>query len=216
VVSTANNQSASSTPFDIFNRDLNYALSDFDRPHVLQAQGVWELPFGQGQRFGGNVNRATDLFIGGWTLAGQMVAQTGRPMTVYAGTNTISNVVQTPANCSGCSRDAGSVHDEGGLVWYFTPEERAAFSTLAPGEMGNTGRNFFRGPGGYFINLSLAKRTRIVGSQLLEIRVDSTNVTNHPVFGFPTLTTTSQTFGRIRNSVASGSRKIMLGVKYYF
>jgi hypothetical protein len=216
VVSTANNQSASSTPFDIYNRDLNFALSDFDRPHVLQAQGVWELPFGQGQRFGGNVSRAMDLLIGGWTLSGQMVAQSGRPMTVYAGTNTLSNVVQTPATCTGCSSDFGSVHDEDGLVWYFTPEERAKFSIPAPGEMGNTGRNFFRGPGGYFINLSLAKRTRVVGKQILEIRADSTNVTNHPIFGFPTLTTTSTLFGRIRNSVTSGSRKVMLGVKYYF
>ena len=82
--------------------------------------------------------------------------------------------------------------------------------------MGNAGRNYFRGPGGYFINLSLAKRTRIVGSQILEIRADSTNVTNYPIIGFPTLTTTSGTFGRIRNTVTSGSRKIMLGVKYYF
>ena len=216
VVSGANNQSASSTPFDIYNRDLNYALSDFDRPHVFQAQGVWELPFGQGRKYAGNVTRATDMLIGGWQLSGQMVAQSGRPMTVYSGSNTMSNVVQTPANCDGCSPDFGSVHDEGGLVWYFTPEERAKFSIPAPGDASNVGRNFFRGPGGYFINLSLAKRTRVVGSQLLEIRVDTTNVTNHPVFGFPTLTTTTGTFGRIRNTVTSASRKVMLGVKYYF
>jgi hypothetical protein len=82
--------------------------------------------------------------------------------------------------------------------------------------MGNAGRNYFRGPGGYFINLSLAKRTRVVGNQILEIRADSTNVFNHPTFGFPTLTTTLSTFGRIRDTVASSSRQVMLGVKYYF
>ncbi len=216
VVSGANNQSASSTPFDIFNRDLNFAVSDFDRTHVFQAQGTWELPFGQGQRFASDVSRLVDVLIGGWTLSGQMVAQSGRPMTVYAGSNTFSNVVQTPANCDGCSQDFGSVHDEGGLVWYFTPEERAKFSTPAPGEFSNVGRNFFRGPGGYFVNLSLAKRTRIVGNHMIEIRADSTNVLNHPTFGFPTNTITSTIFGRIRNSVISGSRKVMLGVKYSF
>ncbi|HVH55752.1 MAG TPA: carboxypeptidase regulatory-like domain-containing protein [Vicinamibacterales bacterium] len=216
VVSTANNQSASSTPFDIFNRDLNFALSDFDRTHVLQAQAVWELPFGRGKAFGGSVNQATDTLIGGWQLSGQFVAQSGRPMTVYGGSNTLSNVVQTPANCDGCSRSFGSVHEEDGIIWYFTPEERAKFSTPAPGEFGNTGRNYFRGPGGYFINLSLSKRTRVAGNHMLELRADSTNVTNHPVFGFPTLTTTSTTFGRIRNTVTSGSRKVMLGVKYSF
>ncbi len=83
VAATGSGQSASSTPFNVFDRDLNYALSDFDRTHVFQAQGVFELPFGQEKRFGGNVNRLTDVFIGGWTLSGQLVAQSGRPMTVY-------------------------------------------------------------------------------------------------------------------------------------
>ena len=216
VVSTANNQSASSTPFDIKNRDLNYALSDFDRTHVMQAQGVWELPFGQGQRFAGSVSRLTDVLVGGWQLSGQLIAQGGRPMTVYAGTNTLSNIVQTPANCDGCSRDLGSIHEEEGIVWYFHPDERARFSTPAPGQMGDTGRNYFRGPGNYYLNLSLAKRTRITGRQLLEIRVDSTNVLNNASWSFPTLTTTSTLFGRNRTPLSNNSRKIMLGVKYVF
>ena len=216
VVSTANNQSASSTPFDIFDRDLNYALSDFDRTHVFQAQGVWDLPFGRGRRFAGEAGRLANVLVGGWTLAGQLVSQSGRPMTVYAGANTLSNVVQTPADCNGCSRSMGTVHEEDGLIWYFNADERAKFSLPAPGAFSNVGRNYFRGPGGYFVNLSLAKRTAIVGRQMLEIRADSTNVLNHPTFGFPTLTTTSGTFGRIRDTVSSSSRNIMLGVKYYF
>jgi hypothetical protein len=216
VVGTGNAQSATSTPFDISNRDLNYALSDFDRTHVLSGQWVWELPFGEGRRFGGGVNRATDVLIGGWTISGQVIASSGRPMTVFAGTSTLSNVVQTPANCNACSPDFGSVHDEGGLVWYFTPEERAKFTTPGPGEFSNVGRNYFRGPGSWVMHMSLAKRTRIHGSQILEFRADGTNVLNHPTFGFPTLTTTSATFGRIRNTVTSSSRQIMLGVKYYF
>ncbi|HSC26517.1 MAG TPA: carboxypeptidase regulatory-like domain-containing protein [Vicinamibacterales bacterium] len=221
VYSTGSGQSASSTPFDINNRDLNYALSDFDRTHVFQAQAVYELPFGQGQRYGGSVAGWTDVLIGGWTLSGQLVAQSGRPMTVYAGSNTLTNVVQTPANCTGCSRDLGSVHEEvnsagSAIVWYFNPDERSRFSIPGPGEFSNVGRNYFRGPGGWFLNLSLAKRTHIVGDQILEIRADSTNVFNNPTFGFPTLTQTSTLFGRIRDNVLSGSRKIMLGVKYYF
>lgn len=216
VVGTGNTQTAANTPWDIRNRDLNFASSDFDRTHVLSAQGVWELPFGQGRRFGGNVSRTTDLLIGGWTLSGQYLAQSGRPMTVFAGSGTLSNVVQTPANCNGCSRDMGSVHEQNGIVWYFSQEELAKFSTPVPGEFSNTGRNYFRGPGGWVLHLSLAKRTRIHGSQILEVRADSTNVLNHPTFGFPTLVTTSTTFGRIRNTVTSGARQIMLGVKYYF
>jgi len=216
VVGTGNAQSASSTPFDIFNRDLNYALSDFDRTHVFVAQWVYELPFGQGKRFGSGAGRLTDTLIGGWTLNGQFVTQSGRPMTVYAGANTFSNVVQTPANCNNCSTSLGGVHDESGLVWYIDPSERGQFGAPASGEFSNVGRNYFRGPGQWYVNMSLAKRTRITGNQILEIRADGTNVLNHASFGFPTLTTTSATFGRIRNAVVSTARQIMLGVKYYF
>ena len=50
----------------------------------------------------------------------------------------------------------------------------------------------------------------------LEIRADATNVTNMPAFGFPTATITSTLFGRIRNSVVSSARQVMVGAKYYF
>ncbi len=216
VVSTGNAQSASSTPFDIHNRDLNFALSDFDRTHVFQAQAVYELPFGQGRRFLSGINRPADVLLGGWTLSGQLVAQGGRPLTVYSGANTLSNIVQTPANCDGCSPKFGSIHDEGGLAWYFRPDERAKFSTPGPGEFSNVGRNFFRGPSSTDVSLSLAKRTAIVGRQILEVRADATNVLNTPTWGFPTLTATSSLFGRNRTPFFNNSRKIMLGVKYYF
>ena len=216
VVSTGALQSASSTPFDIKNRDLNYALSDFDRTHVVTAQGVWELPFGRERRFGSSAGAITDRIISGWTLSGQLIAQSGRPFTVYSGANTLSSSVQTPANCDGCSADFGNVHDEGGLAFWFNPDERSKFSAPAAGEMGNTGRNAFRLAGSYVAHLSLAKRTRTVGNQILEFRADSTNVLNHPAWGLPTATITSSIFGRLRTPLGGNSRKIMLGVKYYF
>jgi len=205
VVSGGALQSASSTPFDIFNRDLNYAVSDFDRTHVFQAQGVWELPLGEHR------------LAQGWTLSGQMVAQSGRPFTVYGGSNTMSNVVQTPADCQGCSAGMGNIHQENGITYFLTPEQRAMFSTPAAGEMGNTGRNAFRLAGSTFLNLSLAKRTRVIGNQILEIRADSTNVLNTPTWGLmDSSIITSGLFGRSRTPIGGNSRKIMLGVKYYF
>ena len=71
-VAAGNAQSASSTPFDIHNRDLNYALSDFDRPHVLQGhRPPGNFPSGRGGDLQGDVSRLTDVLIGGWTLSGQ-------------------------------------------------------------------------------------------------------------------------------------------------
>lgn len=217
VVGTGNAQSASSTPFDIYDRGLNYARSDFDRTHVFTGTFVFDLPFGQGKWIGGNAGPWLNQIIGGWQIAGQTYIQSGRPFTVYAGANTLSNVVQTPANCNGCDGAGGVFDDEAtGLVWFFRPEERAKFGTPAPGEFSNVGRNAFIGPNSFNLNLSVVKRFQTVGNQSLEFRMDATNVTNTPTFGFPTATITSATFGRIFDSVTSFSRKIQLGVKYYF
>ncbi|MDQ3488330.1 MAG: hypothetical protein M3468_11430, partial [Acidobacteriota bacterium] len=80
-----------------------------------------------------------------------------------------------------------------------------------------TGRNAFRLAGSYFVNLSLAKRTRLVGAQILEFRADATNVTNHANWGvIPGAVSTASTFGRLRTPSGNNSRKVMLGVKYYF
>jgi hypothetical protein len=218
VVSTGNNQSASSTPFNINNRRLNYARSDFDRTHVLQTNWILEFPFGRGKRWGGSAGRAVDRIIGGWEIAGFLRLQSGRPFTVYSGSNTISNIVQTPANCSGCSRTDGEVFDDpgSGYKWYLNPGERARFSIPGPGELGNAGRNFLTGPGSFNLDFALLKRIRWTERCNLEVRADATNVTNTPTFGFPTATFTSTLFGRIRDNVISGSRKIQLGAKINF
>jgi hypothetical protein len=218
VVSTGNAQSASSTPFNIFDRNLNFALSDFDRTHVLQLQWVVELPFGRDRRWRHNAGRLLDAVIGGWQIAGNMLVASGRPFTVYSGSNTFSNVVQTPATCSGCSADMGGVHEQGAgnLKWYFTPEDIARFSSPAAGEFGNTGRNAFRGDGPFSIDLAISKRIQTLGNHRLEYRLEATNLTNTPTFGFPTATTTTSTFGRIRNSVTSTARQVQMALKYYF
>lgn len=216
-VSTGSVQSASSTPFDIYDRDLNFAPSDFDRRHVVQASFVTELPIGRERRFGSDMSPILDAVIGGWQIAGIAVIQTGRPFTVYGGSNTFSNVVQSPANCSGCDGSEGAVFDDPtGFKFYFDADERGMFSTPAAGQLGNAGRNAFISPNSFRLDMTLSKSFSLFGSHSLEVRADTTNLTNTPTFSFPTAVTTSPTFGRIGFSVDSGSRKVQLGLKYTF
>jgi len=46
--------------------------------HVFKANWVYELPFGQGKRFGSNVGTFVDRLIGGWSLDGIARIQSGR------------------------------------------------------------------------------------------------------------------------------------------
>jgi len=218
VANRGNAQSSANTPFDIRNRDLNYARSDFDRRHAIQGSFVAELPFGRGHRFANELNPVLDRIIGGFEFAGILRRFSGRPFTVYSGLNTLTNVVQTPANCSGCSPDLGRIIVENGTNFFFSADQRARFSEPAPGEFSNTGRNFFTGPSFFQLDLSAVKRIRFNETRNLEFRVEAQNATNTPSFGFPdtTFTPTSTTFGRVRDSVVSSSRKVQFALKFNF
>lgn len=217
VVGTGAAQSAGGTPFDIANRKLNYAFSDVDRRHVWQSYWVYELPFGRGKRFGGSTSGLAERVIGGWQVAGFFTYQAGRPFSVYTGFNQFNSVVQSFVNCTGCDRSTGAINRQSGdLVWYFTQDEIAKMTQPGMGELGNTGRNFFRGPGGWGIDASLLKRTRVTERTSLELRADVTNLTNTPVWDLPTTTRSSSLFGRIRTPISGGSRKIQLGAKFNF
>jgi hypothetical protein len=219
IYSTGSAQSAASTPFDVKNRKLNYAPSDFDRRHVLQSYWIWQMPFGRGRRFGGGVGPVTEKIIGGWQLSGTLRYQTGRPFTVFSGANTLSNVFQSTAECNGCSPSDGRVFTEAasGLTYYFDEAERNRFTTTPAGSIGNTGRNFFRLAATFNMDASLLKRIAIAseGRINMELRADVTNLTNTPQWDVPTAIRTSGTFGLLRTPL-DVSRKFQLAAKFNF
>jgi hypothetical protein len=49
-----------------------------DITHVFKINAVYDLPFGQGRRFGGNVNGTMDRIIGGWSVSLVSRIQSGR------------------------------------------------------------------------------------------------------------------------------------------
>jgi len=209
-------QTASNTPYNIYDRRLNYARSDFDRRHALQGYFVYDIPLGEGRRFLSNVNPVVDRIIGGFEIAGSFILQSGRPFTVYSGANTLSNVLQSPANCNGCSSNLGSVQQESGTNFFFNQQQRAQFSAPAPGELGNTGRNFFTGPRFFNLDLLLGKKFYFTETTNLEFRAEMQNATNTPAFDFPTAVVNSSTFGRIRGSVVNSARRVQLALKFNF
>jgi hypothetical protein len=229
-VSRANLQSASSTPFNIYNRRLNYAPSDFDRRHALQGYFVYDLPLGKGHRFLNTNSNWLDRVIGGWEVAGGLTWLSGRPFTVYSGVNTVSNVNQSPANCNNCRPDMGNlvVDPVTGVLYFFNRDQigqgfssatlsSGQFSVPAPGELGNTGRNFFRGPAYFDIDMTFGKKFRFTERMNLELRLEAQNLTNHPSFDIPVATITSSSFGNIYNTfLNSSARRMQVALKFNF
>jgi len=215
---TGTQQQATSHPFDIANRKLNYARSDFDRRHVLNSYWTWEVPVGRGKRYGVDMNRVVDGVIGGWSISGFLRYQTGRPFTVFSGANTLGNVFQTTAQCNACSPDDGKVFtNSAGIVQFFDQATREKFVATPAGEIGNTGRNFFNLAPTFNMDMSLSKRFAITERVDFQIRADATNLTNTPLWEVPTAVRTSGSFGNFTGpSEITGSRKIQLGAKINF
>jgi len=217
-ISTGSAQTASSTPFDLRDKNVNYAWSDFDRRHVLNATYVYEIPIGKGRKIASDMPAVLDHLIGGWQVSGRYNWGSGRPFTVYSGIFTVSNVTQATANCSGCSRDLGSLVQRNGTNFWFSEEAAAQFSQPAPGELGGTRRNFFIGPRRFQTDISLSKKFRFTETLNFDLRVDAQNLTNTPSFGIPfaVINSTSTSLGQIRDSTSSSARRIQFSGKLNF
>jgi hypothetical protein len=57
--------------------DLERGRTEGSARHALKVNWVYELPFGQGKRFGGGVGRGLNFLIGGWTFDGTGRIQSG-------------------------------------------------------------------------------------------------------------------------------------------
>jgi hypothetical protein len=227
-------QTGANYPFDNANRDLNYSYSDFDRRHSLLGTYVYELPFGEGKPFGSDAPAVLKYIISGWQLAGTLRVTSGRPFTVFSGLFTVTQTVGTTANCSGCTRDMGEVHqgnydNTGGRNWYFTDEQRRMMSQPAPGEQGNLPRNFFVGPGYFETDLSVLRKFKFGERYSFDVRVDAKNLTNTPNFAAPTAVLPAglgqanpanpfgtNIFGRINADVTNNARRIQISGRFVF
>lgn len=231
-VGTGTTQTAANTPLNNFDRKANYAWSDFDRRHSVLGTYVVELPFGSGKPIRSD-NAVMNYIISGWQFAGTVRITSGRPFTVFSGTNTVSQTSGSFANCNGCPRNLGSVvqgnfeNTANPLLrnWFFDPAARALFSQPGAGQVGNTGRNYFIGPDFFETDLSVSRKFRIRETMSFDVRVDARNLTNTPNFAFPTAVMPAgftqsgygtSIFGRINADVANASRRIQISGRFNF
>jgi hypothetical protein len=180
----SNSGAAIDSVIDQFNLRLNRARANFDRSHVLSGFALWALPFGKGHRLGARWPGWLESAAGGWEVSGIGVWESGSPFTVRTGRQTAGAGVATFSNYSG-DRNIGRVERRGDGVYFFTPEEIGRFSYPAAGEIGTAGRNTFRGPRLFNIDLSVGKHFRIKERQDLSFRAEAYNLFNNPNFGFP-------------------------------
>ncbi|HEY6217946.1 MAG TPA: carboxypeptidase-like regulatory domain-containing protein [Pyrinomonadaceae bacterium] len=158
--------------------DGNYATSDFDARHIINANWVVGLPLGRGKRFLSNSSGIVDKVLGGWTTTGIFRWNSGLPITaapfdccVWATNwNVQSNGVRV--------RPIQSSSTKAGQPNLFS-DPLAAYRSFRPARPGEAGdRNVLRAPGYISLDAGLYKSFKIREGHTLQFRWEVFNVTN--------------------------------------
>jgi hypothetical protein len=171
----------------LWDPNLNYGVQGWDRTHIFNLTLVWEIPFGKGQKWGGNSSNAMDAILGGWQFNATHTIQSGVPFDVSY-------------NDAGADRDTGPNRPnlignaEGPKTtaqWFNAApigDPNSAFGRPAIGTFGNMPYNMLRGPYYRRTDAGLFKHIKVGGSKDLEIRIEAVNFFNVVNLGQPDAT----------------------------
>ncbi len=174
-------------------------LVSFDVPQRLVLSGIYEFPVGPKRRWlsGGLLSH----LIGGWQLGWSGVLQKGPPMS-YPDYYIHGN----PKLTSGQTLDRW--FDTSPSIWVQRPPETWRVTPLrSPNIRRHSAPQF---------DASLIREFLVREGHKFQVKVSSFNVTNTPVFGFPTTSPTSQLFGVVSIRQINLPRSVELGFRYVF
>jgi hypothetical protein len=209
--------------------DDNYSYSDFDTRHALNANFIFQLPFGAGHRFMSNAGSLTEALVGGWQISGIFRYTSAIPLISpfdaaqwATNWNVQSNGVRTRAVRAAINRNTQNAFADQNAAYQ-------SFRNARPGETGE--RNVLRGDKFTQLDLGLSKSFRMPWSEShrLQFRWEVFNVFNlqyfdddnytRSTFGLgqdPDLSPASSDFGRIFTSIKGAPRRMQFGLRYSF
>jgi hypothetical protein len=172
-----------------FDQSFDKGPADFDKRHVANLSGLWELPI----RFQG---RLLNSLLGGWSLNGIASMWSGYPFTVGSGVdNARTGTGSQRADLIGDPYlPEGRTRDQVISQWLNPAAFRPGGATL--GTFGNLGRNAFRGPGYASVDFGLFKRFAITETVAATLRFEAFNAFNRVNLQGPTTTQNSANFMR--------------------
>jgi carboxypeptidase family protein len=217
------------TPFILNATNIRQAraVSDFDVRHIINANAIWQLPFGKGRAYL-NQGGVTNAILGGWQLSSIFRWNSGLPVEApldFGGwpTNWNRRNYTTRTTPISASPTRGSGTNPANLFSNPTTAYQS-FRSGQPGERGD--RNIFRYPGYIALDLGLSKSFTLPYSEnhQLAIRWEVFNVTNTQrltsVDGFvqgldPQNSTAPPSFGNFL-AIQGTPRVMQFGLRYSF
>ena len=186
----SNGLAFNSQVINAFSPNLWRAVSDFDTTQQLNANWVWDVPYGRGRHWGSGAHGLMNGIFGGWGFNGLYRWTSGFPFSVEAGNGWSTNFeLQGSSFVTGPKLKTGVFMDSSGnptvfkdpqsIVCACSPGSAGSntnFRATLPGEAGQ--RNNFRGPGFFGIDAGLSKMWNVTEGKTLRFSWEVFNVTN--------------------------------------
>jgi hypothetical protein len=182
-----------------------HVISPLDRPVNFTGSGVYELPFGNGRQFFSGARGPVNWILGGWSVQAIYQKRSGAPLTFG---NIIFNGDIGSISLSSPQRSLSR--------WFNTA---AGFNRASSQQLVDNMRTFplalsgVRTDGVNNWDMGLFKGFRLAELMTLQLRLEGSDMLNHPQFAAPNTNPTSSLFGRITNTVAAQQRVITVGAK---
>ena len=203
-----------------------HSIGANDTPQRLAMAVVVDLPVGRKQWIGGNMNRALDAVIGGWSIASIITEQTGQPMAIGMATARLANGNQRPnVVCSqlttGTSMHAVALdwQNAGNTANYLTYLNPGCFADPGDQTPGNAPRYFsaLRVDGVHNVDANIYKSFVPKEGMRIEVRAEMFNFFNHPRFGQPNSGVGDPLFGTITGDATGETpRAFQFGLRFEF
>lgn len=204
-----------------------------DITHVFKANAVYELPFGPGKRWA-NFGGVAGKILGGWSLNGILLWQSGEPLSITSGgRGTLNRAARSTVNTVNSTLSVADLQGRTGL--YFdpvtgqpqlfdpaliaavraNPNSNAFLTNPLPGTVGSLQLTPLSGPSRFNLDMSAIKRIRINEDMNIEFRAEAFNVLNKTNFNIAqTASINSSSFGNITSTF--DARIIQLALKFNF
>ena len=200
-------------------------LSDFNAFHQINANLVYQLPFGKGQRFAGNAGPLLNELVGGWHVSGIFRWTSGFPITIDNGFTWATNWnIEGDAMPNGPAPKASNPKNAivngvgiGPDIFANPAAAEAAFRPEWPGESGV--RNNVIGEGMFNIDTGVSKNFSLGEQRRLEFSWQAFNATNsvrYDVRGAqPSLSYDPTQFGKYLNTLTT-PRFMQFALRFVF
>ena len=180
-----------------FDRKREIAVATDIPTHRFTSNAIYQLPFGKGRHWMGNVPRWANLAVGGWEISAIYSVYSGNFLTpLWTGadpTGTAYTKSTTPAQVTirpNCVADPNLPGDQQSLGRWFNA---SALTAPTPGSFGSCAKGVIKGPGvdvwhvGFHKDLVFADR-----GPRLRWEITATNFFNHPNWSNPGMNISQQ------------------------